>query len=244
MILELSNVSKNYGALQVCSNISTHLQEGEALGILGPNGAGKTTLLSLVSGDVPASSGVMKFQGQDISKISAAKRCHMGIARTAQIPRPFTGMTVLENTLVAASYGRKKSEKESLEHCANILEKTGLFERWNVLAGELRLLDRKRLELSRALATEPKLLLLDEIAGGLTDHEVHALLDIITDIRKGGVSIIWIEHIVHALVKSVDRIMAINFGTKLIEGKPQEVIDSQAFKEVYFGVESVKLGAA
>jgi branched-chain amino acid transport system ATP-binding protein len=235
-ILELHNVSKNFGALQVCHDINLHLAQGEILGILGPNGAGKTTLFNVITGDIPLSSGRIVFLGKEIQKLGADKRCHLGIGRTSQIPRPFTGMTVLENVLVAARYGGQKPERDSYDLAAAVLKQTGLFPHWNTLAGNLRLLDRKRLELARALATTPKLLLLDEIAGGLTDPEVHELLDLIKNIRQQGVSIIWIEHIVHALLKSVDRIMAINFGQKLIEGLPLEVVHHPVFKEVYFGV--------
>jgi branched-chain amino acid transport system ATP-binding protein len=240
-ILELHNVSKSFGALLVCDNLSTQLEEGQALGILGPNGAGKTTLLNLIAGDLPPSSGRIIFQGQDITRLPAEKRCHLGIARTYQIPRPFAGMTVLENVLVGATYGHNRAEKDAYDRCHEILSETGLLKRWNIVAGNLRLLERKRLELARALATQPSLLLLDEIAGGLTDHEVHELLQVIATIRASGVTLIWIEHIVHALVSAVDRIMAINFGVKLAEGSPQEIIESQEFQEIYFGVESVRL---
>ena len=150
-------------------------------------------------------------------------------------------MTVYENVLVGAMYGSNLSEKEAEETCVTILKETGLFPRWNVEAAQLRLLERKRLELARALATRPKLLLLDEIAGGLTDHEVQELLELIKSIRQQGITIIWIEHIVHALVSIVDRIVAIDFGNKLIEDTPEKVLNSEAFQQVYFGVESVKL---
>jgi branched-chain amino acid transport system ATP-binding protein len=241
IILELQNVTKTFGALLVCHQISTRLEAGEALGILGPNGAGKTTLLNLIAGDLPLTSGRILFQGQDITTLSAAKRCHLGIGRTYQIPRPFTGMTVLENVLVGTVYGHNQHQKDAYDISCQILKQTGLLERWNVVTGNLRLLERKRLELARALATQPSLLLLDEIAGGLTDHEVHELLEVIADIRAKGITIIWIEHIVHALISSVDRIMAINFGVKLTEGQPKEVVDSPEFQEIYFGVESMRL---
>jgi branched-chain amino acid transport system ATP-binding protein len=240
-ILELQNVTKTFGALLVCHQISTTLAVGEALGILGPNGAGKTTLLNLIAGDLPVSSGRILFQGHDITSLPAAKRCHLGIGRTYQIPRPFGGMTVLENVLVGAAYGHNQHQKDSYDIAYEVLKQTGLFDRCDVVSGNLRLLERKRLELARALATRPSLLLLDEIAGGLTDHEVHELLEVIAQIRAKGVTIIWIEHIVHALVASVDRIMAINFGVKLTEGDPKVVIDSPEFKEIYFGLESVGL---
>ena len=238
VLLELHNVSKSFGALLVINSLSFSLNEGEALGILGPNGAGKTTLLNLISGDYPVLSGQILFKGEDITRMPAARRCHLGIGRTYQIPRPFAGMTVFENVLVGATYGRK-DHRGSDELCRDVLALTGLLDRWDVLAGSLRLLERKRLELARALATQPTLLLLDEIAGGLTEHEVHELLQVIAEIQSRKITIIWIEHIVHALISSVDRIMAMNFGNKLAEGAPREVLASREFQETYLGVESL-----
>ncbi|MBI1877651.1 MAG: ABC transporter ATP-binding protein [Chloroflexi bacterium] len=241
VILELRNVTKAFSALLVVDSLSFTLNDGEALGILGPNGAGKTTLLNLISGDYPVTSGHVLFKGMDITAVPAPQRCHLGIGRTYQIPRPFEGMTVFENVLVGAAFGGKHQERHAAELCRDVLALTGLLDHWDVLAGSLRLLERKRLELARALATQPTLLLLDEIAGGLTEHEVHELLRVITEIRSRHITIIWIEHVVHALVSSVDRIMAINFGNKLAEGTPQEVLSSREFQEIYFGVESVGL---
>lgn len=241
VILELHNVTKSFGALLVVDSLSFSLKEGEALGILGPNGAGKTTLLNLISGDYRVSSGRILFKGMDITTVPAPRRCHSGIGRTYQIPRPFAGMTVFENVLVGATFGGKHQERHTTELCQDVLALTGLLDCWDVLAGNLRLLERKRLELARALATQPTLLLLDEIAGGLTEHEVHELLGVIAEIRARKITIIWIEHIVHALVSAVDRIMAINFGVKLAEGSPKEILASREFQEIYFGVESVDL---
>lgn len=238
-LLELCNVSKSFGALLVVDSLSFSLTEGEALGILGPNGAGKTTMLNLISGDQPVLSGQIIFKGTDITAEPAPRRCHLGIGRTYQIPQPFSGMTVFENVLVGATYGRKVHEKNSYELCRDVLALTGLLDRWDVLAGRLPLLERKRLELARALATQPTLLLLDEIAGGLTEHEVQELLKVIDQLRARHITIIWIEHIVHALVSSVDRIMAMNFGAKLAEGRPDEILASREFQEIYFGVESL-----
>jgi branched-chain amino acid transport system ATP-binding protein len=195
----------------------------------------------MISGELRVSAGQVIFQGQDITKLSADKRCRMGIGRTSQIPHPFAGLTVFENTLVGAMYGNNRRENDSYEICRDALHQTGLLSRWNVVAGNLPLLDRKRLELARALATQPRLLLLDEIAGGLTDHEVLDLLQVLAAIRARGVTIIWIEHIVHALVSSVDRILAMDFGNTLAEGAPLEIIASLEFQRLYFGVESVGL---
>jgi branched-chain amino acid transport system ATP-binding protein len=241
-ILELHNVSKSFGLLLVCNALSLTLDEGAALGILGPNGAGKTTLLNLIAGDLPVSSGTITFRGQDVTSTPAYRRCRIGIARTFQIPHPFAAMTVFENVLVGALHGGRQHDRE--DRCADLLRLTGLDRYANTLAGNLRLLDRKRLELARALATQPSLLLLDEIAGGLTDQEVLRLLDVIQAIRQQGMTIIWIEHIVHALVSSVDRIMAMNFGTKIADGRPETVIASPEFQQIYFGVESVHLQVA
>ncbi len=236
-ILELREVSKSFGSLNVIQQLSLSLAQGEALGILGPNGAGKSTMFNLITGDYPISSGQLFYKGKEVSGIAAYQRCRQGIGRTYQIPRPFAGMTVFENLLVGATYGRNKSIRESHSLCQEILQTTGLIGRSNLRAGGLRLLERKRLELARALATEPELLLLDEIAGGLTEQEVHELLEVIRAIRARGVTIIWIEHILHALVSIVDRILVINFGKKLTEGTPQEVLASRELQEIYLGVE-------
>jgi branched-chain amino acid transport system ATP-binding protein len=236
-LLVFQNVSKSFGKLQVIQGLSFEVQPGEALGILGPNGAGKTTTLSLISGDYPLSSGQVIFKGQVVNGLSPQRRCQMGVGRTYQIPRPFVGMTVLENVLVGATFGRGKSERASLEFCRDILQTTGLLARADVPAGQLRLLERKRLELARALATDPELLLLDETAGGLTEHEVHELLGVIRAIKERGVTIIWIEHIVHALTAIVDRIMVMDFGSKLLEGPPETVMASDELKAIYLGVE-------
>jgi branched-chain amino acid transport system ATP-binding protein len=236
-IIELRAVSKSFGKLQVIDKLSFSVTRGEALGILGPNGAGKSTTFGLIGGDFPVSSGQILLNGQDLAAVPAQQRCKLGIGRTYQIPRPFGGMTVYENLLVGATYGRSKGIAESRELCRQILHDTGLLARSDVLAGQLRLLERKRLELARALATEPELLLLDEIAGGLTEHEVHELLALIGAIKARGVTIIWIEHIVHALTALADRILVINFGSKLVEGSPQEVLNSRELQEVYLGVE-------
>ena len=237
-ILELRDVTKSFGRLQVLTGLSFSLSEGRALGILGPNGAGKTTMLNLISGDMRLGSGQILFRGIDISHEPAPERCRRGIGRTYQIPRPFVGMTVFENVLVGAAYGRGPEQRDQNVNdlCREVLQLTGLLERADILAGNLALLERKHLELARALATQPSLLLLDEIAGGLTEPEVHVLLEVIAEIRSRRITIIWIEHIVHALLSAVDRILAINFGVKLAEGPPQEVVASREFQEVYLGV--------
>ncbi len=235
VILEAKNLTKSYGAVRVVDDLSVSLHAGEALGVVGPNGAGKTTMLNLLTGIVHAESGTLTFDGADITKFGPERRVRAGIGRTYQIPRPFEGMTVFENVLVGATYGRGASEKASYEVCARALQRASLLPRANVLGESLSLLERKRLELARALATEPKVLLLDEIAGGLTDAEVRSLIDTIKGLRADGISIIWIEHIVHALLAVVDRLMAIDFGSLIAEGDPNTVINSPEVRDVYMG---------
>ncbi len=235
-LLAAVSLSKSFGSLKVLDDLSVDLTRGEALGVIGPNGAGKTTLLNVIAGDLRPDSGRVIFDDADVTDLSPAKRCRAGIGRSYQIPHPFVGMTVFENVLVGATFGAGRSEAEGAEVAVSILKRTGLRHKVNVLAGGLTLLDRKRLELARALATDPRVLLLDEIAGGLTEHEVQELIETINEIRVEGVSIIWIEHIVHALLAVVDRLLAINFGKLLTDGEPAQVMASPEVQEVYMGI--------
>ncbi len=236
-LIRLEHVSKNFGALNVVDDLSLELGAGEALGIIGPNGAGKSTLFNLITGDVAPSSGSISFAERDITRLSAPARCRLGIGRTYQIPHPFGGMTVFENLLVAAAFGAGLSESACHAHCVEIIERTGLLGKANVTAGALTLLERKRLELARAMATRPKVLLLDEIAGGLTESECVALVALIKGLHRGGVSIIWIEHIVHALVAAVERLVVLDFGRCIAAGEPASVIKLPAVQQVYMGIE-------
>ncbi len=233
--LETQGLRKSFGGVLVIDDLSISVAEGEALGIVGPNGAGKTTWFNLITGAVHADGGKVFFQGKDITGLSRHERCRMGIGRTFQIPKPFTGMTVFENVLVGATHGRDLRERASYGHCVDILEMTGLTEKVNVLGGSLTLLDRKRLELARALASDPSVLLLDEIAGGLTEAEVQELIGEIRKLQATGITIVWIEHIVHALLALVDRITVIQFGRKLCEGNPRQVMNSQEVQACYMG---------
>ena len=237
-LLQLENATKCYGSLLVIDNLSIALAEGEALGVLGPNGAGKTTMFNLITGDASPDFGCVKLRQRDITELPPSQRCWAGIGRSYQIPHPFAAMTVFENVMVGAVFGAGLREDEAGDHVADILRRTGMMGKANKLAGSLTLLDRKRLELARALATKPIVLLLDEIAGGLTDHEARALVEQIQVIRAEGVSIIWIEHVVHALLRVVDRLVVINFGSLLKDGKPDEVIASREVQEVYMGIEA------
>ena len=236
-ILTLENVSKSFGALKVADGITLSVTEGETLGILGPNGAGKTTLFNLISGDFHADSGRVVFRGEDVTFQPPHRRCRSGIGRSYQIPQPFGTMTVFENLIATASFGTGTSERQTYARAVEILRETGLLSKANRLAGHLTLLDRKRLELARALATQPKVLLLDEIAGGLTEHEAAELIEEIRRIKAQGVTMIWIEHVVHALLAVADRLFVINLGKQLAEGDPSTVMNDPEVRRIYMGLE-------
>lgn len=232
-LLSLNTLNKRYGALVVTDSVSLTVERGEILGILGPNGAGKTTLFNLIAGTVRADSGSVNFKGNNISSLGAAARCKLGISRSFQVPHPFNGMSVFENILVGAAFGRAADDPE--DHALKVMELTGMRDKANVLAGSISLLERKRLELARALATGPELLLLDEIAGGLTDKECQSLLSAIRDVHASGVTIVWIEHVVHALLSVAQRLVVLNFGKLIADGKPEDVMKSRDVKSVYLG---------
>jgi branched-chain amino acid transport system ATP-binding protein len=235
-ILAFEKISKRFGAVVIANEIDLALADGEALGIIGPNGAGKTTLFGMASGTVQPDSGRVVFAGADITRLAPERRCRLGIGRSFQIPQPFNGMSVFENLVVAAAFGGGESEREVYPRCVELLEQCALADKANRLAGSLTLLDRKRLELARALATAPRVLLLDEVAGGLTEHECTALVALIRDIRRIGISIMWIEHIVHALVAVVDRLVVLHGGGFIGDGDPKTVINSPAVREIYMGI--------
>jgi branched-chain amino acid transport system ATP-binding protein len=235
-ILTLEKISKRFGAVVVAADIDLDLGEGEALGIIGPNGAGKTTLFGIVTGTIAPDAGRVVFAGTDITHRTPEQRCRMGIARSFQIPQPFGGMTVFENLVVAAAFGRGHGERDTYADCVELLERCGLSDKANRQAGALTLIDRKRLELARALATSPRLLLLDEVAGGLTEHECQSLVALIGELRASGVSIVWIEHVVHALTAVVDRLVVLHQGAFIAQGEPQAVIRNPAVQEIYMGM--------
>jgi branched-chain amino acid transport system ATP-binding protein len=235
-ILALEQISKRFGAVVVADRVDLALAPGEALGIIGPNGAGKTTLFGIATGAVPPDAGRVLFDGTDITSLSPARRCRLGLARSFQIPQPFGAMTVFENLVVAAAFGRGRGEREVYADCLGILERCGLADKANRPAASLTLLDRKRLELARALATEPTVLLLDEVAGGLTEHECGALVSLIRELKASGLSIVWIEHVVHALLAVVDRLVVLHGGGFIAGGDPQTVIRSAAVQEIYMGI--------
>lgn len=209
------------------------VKQGDLVGILGPNGAGKTTLFNQITGTVRPDQGEVWFEGSNVTALDASKRCQLGIARSFQVPHPFVGMTVYENILVGATFGRSNADPR--QRALDIMDKTGMGAKANQLAGSLTLLDRKRLEMARALAADPKLLLLDEIAGGLTDSECKSLLETIRDVNESGVTIIWIEHVVHALMSVAKQLVVIDFGRKVTEGDPKAVMNSPEVKSIYMG---------
>lgn len=235
-LLVLDSLSKSYGAMKVTDGVSLEVAKGEIVGILGPNGAGKTTLFNLVAGTVKPNAGRILFEGRDVTALGASDRVRLGISRSFQIPHPFAGMTVFENILVGATFGRVNPQGAEAR-AAEVLRLTGLARRANDRAGTLTLLERKRLEMARALATDPSLLLLDEIAGGLTEHECRSLLDAIREVHGTGVTIVWIEHVVHALLSVAQRLVVIDFGRKIADGPPAEVLASKDVQSVYMGAE-------
>ena len=237
-ILALEKVSKRFGAIVIADAIDLELAPGEALGIIGPNGAGKTTLFGIVSGTIAPDSGRVLYAGRNITRAPPAARCAMGIGRSFQIPQPFGGMSVFENLVVAAAFGGGRRERDAYAWCMDILEQCGLADKANRPSASLALIDRKRLELARALATDPAVLLLDEVAGGLTERECQALVELIAGVRRRGVSMIWIEHVVHALIAAVDRLVVLHNGGFIAAGDPHAVIRSPEVAEIYMGIEA------
>jgi branched-chain amino acid transport system ATP-binding protein len=238
MILKLENVTRSFDSLRAVDAVDLEVAQGEALGVIGPNGAGKSTLFNLITGFLKPDAGAISFDGRDITHDPPRARCIAGIGRSFQIPQPFESLTVFENLLVAAVHGRRQREPQVVDACGDILERTGLIGFANRRAGELNLLGRKRLEMARALASAPRLLLLDEIAGGLTEAECAELVALVKDINKSGMTIVWVEHIVHVLVAVVSRLVVLNFGRKIVEGEPHAVMASDEVKEIYMGIEA------
>lgn len=236
-ILALRSVSKSFGALKVTDNVTLDVQPGETLGIIGPNGAGKSTLFNLITGNLKPDAGTVEFDGNDVTRATAMERVRAGVGRSFQIPQPFSHLSVYENLLVAAQFGGNRHGAEAGWFCVDIIERTGLLPVIEAPAGGLPLLQRKRLELARAMATSPRLILLDEIAGGLTDAECGDLIRTIKDIHAEGTAIIWIEHVLHALTSVVDRLMVLNFGKMLMAGTVDAVMNSPEVKEIYLGIE-------
>lgn len=237
-ILSLRDVSKRFGALTVAEAVSFDLAPGEALGIIGPNGAGKSTLFNLITGSLRPDRGGIGLDGRDITAETPMQRCASGIGRSFQIPQPFGHLSVYENLLVAARFGGGVDAAQAPGHCMDILRHTGLAALADRKAGGLPLLSRKRLELARAMATKPRVILLDEIAGGLTEAECGELVATIRAIHAEGTAILWIEHVLHALTAVVTRLMVLNFGRVLMIGAPDQVMAAPEVREIYLGIEA------
>ncbi len=234
-VLAAVDVRKRFGALAVLDGVSLALEEGEVVGIVGPNGAGKTTLLNILSGSLAPDSGTIQFRARDVTAKDAADRCTLGIARTHQVPRPFGGMTVFENVLVGATAGGKRRGSSAYDLCLQVLDQCALSHLANRRAESLGLLQRKRLELARALAVEPAVLLLDEIGGGLTDAESTALIETVANLGERGIAVMWIEHIVHVLMQVVTRLVCMDEGRIIAEGAPEAVVSQAAVIDAYLG---------
>jgi branched-chain amino acid transport system ATP-binding protein len=234
-VLAASGIHKRFDALVVLDAVDFTMRADEAVGIVGPNGAGKTTLLSVLSGAQRPEAGRVAFRGADVTALPAAERCRRGLVRTHQIPRPFTGMTVFENCFVAAAHGGNCAREEAYARAIAALDRSGMRPRANRRAETLGLLDRKRLELARALATGPAVLLLDEIGGGLTDAEATELVATIRALRERGIAIVWIEHLVHVLLQVAERLVCMNAGRIIADGPPRAVMADPAVMEAYLG---------
>ena len=234
-ILTVKNLGISFGSNHVLKNINFTLDEGEVLGVIGPNGAGKTVMLNILTGILKPTRGTIHFQEKEISHEGITDRCRGGIGRTFQVPRPFEQMTVFENIMVGGVFGAGMSEAEAKKKALEVSKIIKLDNKLDLFAGKLGLLDRKRLEIGRALATEPKILLLDEVGGGLTESEVGLIIDLVKIIKKQGVSVIWIEHIIRTMLEGTDRVMLLADGVDVITGTPLDVMNSKEVKRVYMG---------
>lgn len=237
MLLQLHAVCKRYGATPVLRDINLSVKAGEFVGVIGPNGAGKTTLFGLIAGNLACDSGRIELDGHDLTRQRAQQRCRSGIARTFQVPQPFQSLTVYENALVSATFGAELHGAQAAEAATAALKRCGLLQVADHPAATLGLLQRKRLELARALATQPRLLLLDEVAGGLTDREMVDLVQLVRELHAEGVTVLWIEHLVHALVPVAQRLVVLTEGMVLADGLPSTVVTNPRVRETYLGTD-------
>ena len=234
-ILSVANVSKHFGGLVAILDLSFDVQPGEALGLMGPNGAGKSTLINIISGEYKADSGKVLFEDHDITTLPTHRICHLGIARTYQIPLPFINLTVQQNIMVALEYGSGMGGAAAKAEAVKILAMVGLLEKKDVFARDLTAISLKRLELARALGANPRLILLDEVAAGLTESEIPQMLGILEEIRKMGITYILIEHVMRVMTRAVDRIFVLDKGLCISEGTPNEVMDDRKVIQAYLG---------
>ena len=237
IVLSVKDLAISFGSNHVLSCVNFELNDSEVLGVIGPNGAGKTVMLDILTGLLKPTAGTVTYMGEDITNSSLNARCRMGLGRTFQIPRPFEKLTAYENIMVGGIFGDGLSQKEAGRKAADILSLIGLFPKARDFAGKLGLLDRKRLEIGVALASNPKMLLLDEVAGGLTESEVSDILDIVVKLKESGISIIWIEHVLKTMLEGTDRVMCLAQGRDIICGLPTEVMASREVSEVYLGID-------
>lgn len=234
-ILSVEGINKHFGGVVAVKDLSFDAGAGEVIGVMGPNGAGKTTLLNIITGEYKPDSGTVRFKGSDITGSPPHTLCHRGIVRTYQIPQPFIKLTVLQNIAVAALFGRGLTKPAAEQEAADVLSFVGLAEKKDMLAADLEEISLKRLELARVLATDPTLLMIDELAAGLTDTEIPPVLDLLKAINKRGITIILIEHVMKVMTKAVDRIIVMDEGMKIAEGKPAAIMKDKKVIKAYFG---------
>jgi branched-chain amino acid transport system ATP-binding protein len=236
MILQVNRISKNFGGLQALLRVSFDLPQGQILGLIGPNGAGKTTLFNVINGVYPPSAGEIIFNGENITGLKPYRLAHRGLARTHQIVKPLNDLTVRENVMVGACFGRQDHNlKEASNIADEVLEFVGLANRSSQLAGSLNVAQKKRLEMARALASRPYLLLLDEVLAGLNPSEITTMVETIRKIRQQGVTIIMIEHVMHAVMSVSERIIVLDYGQQIAEGTPEEIANNEKVIQAYLG---------
>jgi branched-chain amino acid transport system ATP-binding protein len=234
-VLEVRGLGKSYGQVVVADDVSFDLAAGECLGVIGPNGAGKSSLFNLLTGTVAADRGSIRLAGRELTGLPVHRRARLGIARAFQIPQPFPHLTVYENVLAAATFGAALNGAAAAQAALAAIARCALGPHTDKPAGTLTLLDRKRLELAKGLAAAPQLLLLDEVAGGLTEREVQQMVELVRELKVNH-AVIWIEHIAHALKAVADRVLVLHFGKKLLDDVPQVVLDSAIVREIYMGM--------